>query len=388
MAKVHGKQTVFKLDDLAGVLQDISAKLDSVTFTPGSDRPETQTFGQAARRREVLGLRRASFSVAGFYTEAATKIHGKNTRVCLDEFVIGSKLNQATVSRSVDQPLTHTFGDGFEEHDVPGLLDGSLSFTGPYDGAANEIDSILKTRLGQEAVSVCSLAPNGFTVGNLVEMAALVPQEQPINSSESDLTTTSCTAPTDGPVDLGVALHDNTAETGIVNGTTVDETAATANGGVGHLHVTAFGATSVTVKIQHSTDNSVWNDLITFVAATAVGKQRIELAGGTTVNRYVRYIISAMTGASITFVVAFARRSFAYGTAGTHRHFAGLYGQGMGASPISSTFQYGPEGGTSGKQRRTGECVLTSYEVTYSENDVTKFSAELVATGTVTEDTF
>lgn len=388
MAKVHGKNTVFKLDDLDGAIQDISAKLDTVTYTPGSDRPETQTFGQGARRREILGLRRATFSLGGFYSEAASKVHGKNTKIYLDEFSIHGKLNQATVSRSVDQPMTHTFGDTFEEHDVPGLLDGSFSFQGPYDGAASEIDSILRARLAQEAPCYVSLYPSGDTLGNLVEMAALVPQDHPINSSEQDLTTTSCAAPTDGPVDLGVSLHALGAETGTINGASVDETEASANGGVAHLHVTLFGATSVTIKVQHSTDNSVWNDLITFTAVTAVGKQRIELAAGTTVNRYVRYIISAMTGASLTFAVAFARRNFAYGTAGTHRHFAGLYEQGLQATPISSTFQYGPEGGTSGKQRRTGESVLTSYEVTYSENDVTKFTAALVATGTVTEDTF
>ena len=79
MAKVHGKVTVFKLDDLSGAIQDISAKLDSVAYNPGSDRPETQTFGQGARRREILGLRRASFSLAGFYTETSAKIHGKNS---------------------------------------------------------------------------------------------------------------------------------------------------------------------------------------------------------------------------------------------------------------------------------------------------------------------
>jgi len=58
--------------------------------------------------------------------------------------------------------------------------------------------------------------------------------------------------------------------------------------------------------VQHSTDNSSWSDLCTFTAVSVVGSEI--LTGTGTVNRYVRYIISAFTGTSVTFAVAFARR--------------------------------------------------------------------------------
>src|SRR4030095_11126959 len=97
-------------------------------------------------------------------------------------------------------------------------------------------------------------------------------------------------------------------------------------GAVAHLHVLAFTGTTATIKIQHSTDNSTWVDLITFTAVTAAGKQRATVNTGVTINRFVRAIVSAGTFTSMTFLLAFGRRGFTYGAAGTYRHFCGLMG--------------------------------------------------------------
>ena len=78
------------------------------------------------------------------------------------------------------------------------------------------------------------------------------------------------------------------------------------------LHVTANDrSATVDVKIQHSTDDSVWADLITFTQV-GVGAETAEaktVSG--TVNRYVRAArtVAAGTG-SITYAVGFARRVF------------------------------------------------------------------------------
>lgn len=112
-------------------------------------------------------------------------------------------------------------------------------------------------------------------------------------------------------VEDGVSLHDLTAETGTGNSASVDHGAATTNGGVGVLHATAIagGAPSVVVKIQHSANGSTWADLITFAAVTAASKERIEVAAGTTINRFLREVHTfGGTTTSITHNVAFARR--------------------------------------------------------------------------------
>lgn len=54
----------------------------------------------------------------------------------------------------------------------------------------------------------------------------------------------------------------------------------------------------------------------------------------------------------------------------------------------SVSFQYGPAGSTVTNIKYTGECFLTSYQVTGSVGDVVTFSAEAQVTGAVTRGTY
>jgi hypothetical protein len=64
-------------------------------------------------------------------------------------------------------------------------------------------------------------------------------------------------------------------------------------------------------------------------------------------------------------------------------YLAGILGQ---AATVS--FEYGPEGGTTGDIKFSGEAILTSYETSSGINDVTTFSAELQVSAGVTRGTF
>jgi hypothetical protein len=119
------------------------------------------------------------------------------------------------------------------------------------------------------------------------------------------------TAAADESVDMGFIVHALQAETATGNGTAVDRGAASATtgGGTAALHLTAYATfTNVAVKIQHSTDNSVWADLVTFSTLTAIGAERRFLAPGTTINRYVRAVTTVSGSGSATFLVALAPR--------------------------------------------------------------------------------
>ncbi len=61
---------------------------------------------------------------------------------------------------------------------------------------------------------------------------------------------------------------------------------------------------------------------------------------------------------------------------------------GLRTATSTATFEYGPEGGTTGKTRFTGECWLTEYEVEAEVDDKVSFSAEFQVDGTVTMNTF
>ncbi|MGH3848413.1 MAG: phage tail tube protein [Pseudonocardiaceae bacterium] len=73
MAFVHGKNTIFKLDDSGGTLRDLSAYLNNVDFPRDQNVPETTTFGVAGGSRTYLtGLNSATITVAGQYDSTAT----------------------------------------------------------------------------------------------------------------------------------------------------------------------------------------------------------------------------------------------------------------------------------------------------------------------------
>jgi len=110
---------------------------------------------------------------------------------------------------------------------------------------------------------------------------------------------------------FGKWLANVQLNSGTTNGTSVDNTAGTTNGGVFHVHLHNNTASDCDFKVQHSTDNSSWSDLTgaavnNLSAAHSSGSATV--ATGTTVSRYIR-LVSVITGGDTTLVsAAFARR--------------------------------------------------------------------------------
>lgn len=104
-------------------------------------------------------------------------------------------------------------------------------------------------------------------------------------------------------------------DTAAGNGAGVDFAAASAFGLQAYLHVFAFTGTSVTVKLQESSDNGVgdaWADVVGggFTAASAIGTQRIATAGALAVERYLR-IVTSGTFTNAVFAVVVVRNDTA-----------------------------------------------------------------------------
>lgn len=390
MALSHGRLNYWALDNPAGALIDLSAGLDQKDYTSSTDRPNTEVFGQDGKRYQKGGLRSAEFSVGGYVSMAnpsTAKIHGRNAVVLIGAYNVSAYFDSGSISKSIDLPETQTFQDAWKERGVPGLRDDSFSLDGFHDPVAS-IGSydVLRAALAAESGTALSVGYNGFAIGSFVDFGAMALESQSLPGGVNDVNRVSASGKYDGGAFLGVSLHAITAETGTVNTASVDETAATTDGGWAVLHTTAYATfTSVTIKVQHSTDDSSWADLGTFTAVTAIGGEIIEIARGTTVNRYVRSIISAVGGTgSITYTVAFWRRGYAStGTTGSLRNWNALI-----QNASSQTFNAGPRGSTSGFEKFSGECRLSQLTTNFSENDIEKFSATLISDGTVTEGTF
>ena len=75
MAFVHGKDSVFKLDNSGGTLTDISSYVNSVDFPETADVAETSTLGSSAKSY-IVGLKDATLSIAGLWDSTVDGILG------------------------------------------------------------------------------------------------------------------------------------------------------------------------------------------------------------------------------------------------------------------------------------------------------------------------
>jgi hypothetical protein len=235
-----------------------------------------------------------------------TFAHSKDSRVLVNERHVSGSLTGWTVThRRAMGTTTSLLDDGYKA--VPGLMSGSLALRGLLDGTNGDLYAETVAQLGVDNGLLVTALPHGGTIGRpaFIAVSDLEGLNVPANTGDA-VSLTIEAAPDDG-VDLGVSLHALGAETADGNAASVDQAASTSNGGVGSLHVTAYtGLTQAVIKIQHSEDDSVWADLITFTTVTAATSQRSTASG--TVNRYVRSTIDVTGTGSTTYAVAFARR--------------------------------------------------------------------------------
>ena len=75
MAFVHGKSSVFKLDNASGSLTDISAFVNNVDFPETADVAETSVLG-ASNKTYIVGLKDATISIGGLFDATVDAILG------------------------------------------------------------------------------------------------------------------------------------------------------------------------------------------------------------------------------------------------------------------------------------------------------------------------
>lgn len=223
------------------------------------------------------------------------------TRVLLGDFSLSSKLSSCSLPHAIDMHDPTTFEDTAKRAQ-PGLETSTLSVEGFID-AATVADLVAWT-----TAQPFTYAHEGLALGSPVLLVNALKASFEPGTQVGGLASFSLNGQTDGQTDYGISLHDLTAETADVSGTAHDGTAATANGGVAQLHVTAFsGFSGATVIVEDSaTGSSGWATIATFAAVSAVTAERVAISG--TVRRYLRYSIDVTGSGSVSFQVSFARR--------------------------------------------------------------------------------
>ncbi len=234
--------------------------------------------------------------------------HGKGTRVLLNEFDLSSFFNNADVARDVDVPETTVFNLDDRTY-INGLRGGTVSYSGFYDATATTgVDVVLEATLGVATARIVTHAPLGLAIGNVVYMFSTHSTSYSISHPVDGVVSLTADLQATGQIDRGVSLHSLTAETAVADFASVDNTASSANGGIGFLHVTALTGTDVTFVIADDVDDvDPFADIITFTVVTGPTSESLTVSG--TVERYVRSEISAATAlTSVTFAISFARR--------------------------------------------------------------------------------
>jgi hypothetical protein len=237
--------------------------------------------------------------------------HGKDSKALLGKYDISTYLTEATASMSLDTAETSTFGTLAKTY-LTGQNDGTISFSGLFDGAANAIADIFEDVITNDLTPVITFANDGgLTVGRDATLAKAKQTSYEVTAPVADIVSLNGEFQVTGGLRQGVILAGLAALAATTNGTSVDNTASTALGATANLHVTANTRNSnSTIKVQHSADNTTWADLITFTVVGATTLTSESLAATGTVNRYLRAQTTLATGTgSITITISIARRN-------------------------------------------------------------------------------
>jgi hypothetical protein len=189
---------------------------------------------------------------------------------------------------------------------VAGLSDGAIEFSSWFNPASARAFQVLKTlpRADRGAMYL-----RGTTLGNPgASMWAKQIGYDPNRGADGSLSLATAMMANGYGLEWGrqhtAGLRTDTTAT---NGTSVDGLAASAFGLQAYLQVFGVTGTSVTVKLQQSSDNGAgdaWADVVGggFSAAVGRGSQRIATAANLAVERYLR-VVSTGTFTNAQFAV-------------------------------------------------------------------------------------
>ena len=252
-----------------------------------------------------------------------TFVHGKGTKVYLDEFEMTSYFNSADVTITNETAEVTSFADSSKAY-ILGLADGTLSCSGMWTADTDGSDEELHAILGSTSAANITVAEAAGTIGNRAMIARCDETNYSISNPVADVSTiTADFQGTSKSGSLGTMTYGITSGFQLTTGssidynalgnlTGVDGTASSSAGGAALLHVptNSVGGGVTTIKIQHdsASDFSSAADLISFTAVAAATKTSEMVVCSGTVNRYVRVTAStAGSSGSITFMVTFAR---------------------------------------------------------------------------------
>lgn len=200
---------------------------------------------------------------------------------------------------------------GFREY-VQSFKSAELALTGIFDSDTTNLDKIhdvLSAAYNSGDVMIVTGSLGAISLGAPALMMDGVQMNYAVPVNVGELIFSNATLKSQNGLNFGNWLMSQAIAAGSVNGASLDNGAATAKGGVFHAHLENDDATDVDVKLQHSTNNSVWVDVV----GGAINDLSDPHAAGSvtvagTINRYIRAVATVAGGDAILVSAAFARR--------------------------------------------------------------------------------
>lgn len=215
--------------------------------------------------------------------------HSRAALLYVNGYDLTTYFNSMGVDASADLPDTTTFG-AYAKNYIAGIGDATFKADGFYDptagASADKLEQALNVFQG-----ALSYYPYGDTSGNLGVGMYEIGTKYETNSDITDANKVSAEFQSSKGFEPVVSVRALATTSAAGTSSVVDNGAATSAGAVGYLQATSCVGGTLTVKLQHSSDNSTYLDLITFTAvtnSTAGTAERVYPAGTTTVHRYVR----------------------------------------------------------------------------------------------------
>ena len=233
--------------------------------------------------------------------------YGSAAKVYAGGYNLTTFLSSAGIPLAADTGEVSAFGSTAKAY-IAGLKDGTFSAEGYYDGSASAVDVVVSGALGVADTVFCYL-PAGDAVGAYGYGFLGIDTAYEVQTPVDGVAAVSMEAQASGGGERILSFHALGAEAASGTGTSMDNAAASSNGGSAYLQVTASSVlTSLDVIIQGSTTGA-WageeTTLASFTQITATpGKERITFSG--TVKRYLRAKWT-LVGTSATFFVGVNR---------------------------------------------------------------------------------
>lgn len=237
-----------------------------------------------------------------------SSVHGKAACTFLNGYDLSSFFRTFDLANNVETADTTAFR-ATDRTKIVGLNDGSLSLEGLFDAAAGGSDAVIGPLVGTgNDTWIVSIA--GDTAGLVSYAFQSHITNYTITGAVDDVVATAVENEGRRAPERLINYHALSAETATGDGTAIDNSASTANGGSAYLVVTAgTGFGTFDLIIEESATGSFSGEETTLASFTQVtaanADERITFAG--TVERHLRLSWTIVTATSVTFYAGINR---------------------------------------------------------------------------------